>query len=173
MSSLVRTGWGLRGVPASVAETVASHMFSSSLLVLELHDILRGKVGFNPYRAAAIALVHDLAEAFIGDIANLRGGFEGVKQELEARIAEERVEPHLIRELLLEYIGQRTTESKVARLANYLATYIQALRYERMGYDVSEIRESASKAISGIAVELGIGDDVVKRILKGIDAHNP
>lgn len=60
---LPRTGWLQRGVPA--AESVAKHIFGVTMLALFLSSMLP-----NIDRAwlFAIALIHDMAEALLGDL---------------------------------------------------------------------------------------------------------
>ena len=64
LKELPRTGWLDRGVPAARAESVAEHSFQTALLVWTA-------AGADPTldrdRLLRLALVHDLAEALIGD----------------------------------------------------------------------------------------------------------
>jgi putative hydrolase of HD superfamily len=57
-----RTGWQLRGVARP--ETVAGHTWGVCLLVLAFAD----RAGVDPARALRLAVVHDLAEAEVGDV---------------------------------------------------------------------------------------------------------
>ncbi|MFN4046079.1 MAG: HD domain-containing protein, partial [Acidilobaceae archaeon] len=69
LTSLARTGWMLRGVPHSLAENVAEHLFVSAIIAYEIAvEASKRGLPVNPEKAAAVALVHDLAEALIGDI---------------------------------------------------------------------------------------------------------
>jgi putative hydrolase of HD superfamily len=63
--NLARTVWLLRGVPPSLAETVAEHSFLSAFICIELGSRIQGvDIG----KAVLYTLIHDLGEAFIGDI---------------------------------------------------------------------------------------------------------
>ncbi|MDO8055599.1 MAG: HD domain-containing protein, partial [Candidatus Hermodarchaeota archaeon] len=61
-----RTGWLMRGIPPSMAEDVASHSHSTTILTL----LLAMQVASNQDlgRLLTMALIHDLPEAIIGDI---------------------------------------------------------------------------------------------------------
>jgi putative hydrolase of HD superfamily len=60
-----RSGWGLRGIED--AESVADHAWGTALLCLLFAD----EAGVDRTEAIEIALVHDLAEAEIGDLPSL------------------------------------------------------------------------------------------------------
>jgi putative hydrolase of HD superfamily len=60
-----RVGWGLRGIED--AESVADHAWGTALLCLLFAD----EAGVDRTEAIEIALVHDLAEAEIGDLPAL------------------------------------------------------------------------------------------------------
>ena len=62
LKNLKRAGWQLKDVPDP--ESVAEHSFSVSLLVLMLAERLKLDSG----KCTRMALVHDLAEAAVGDI---------------------------------------------------------------------------------------------------------
>ena len=154
LSSLARTGWMLRGVPSSLAETVAEHLFSSSLIALEAGFRMKGR-GYNidPFKAASIALVHDLAEAYIGDIARVSG--------VDKSVAEAKAFSRLplsdgIKRLYLEYEDQNTLEALVARASEAAATYLRACAFMETGYDVSEIADSMRRMIIDYAGHEGL-----------------
>ena len=149
LSSLARTGWMLRGVPHTLAESVAEHIFRSTVIALELGLRLRDRgINIDPYRAASIALVHDLAESVIGDIAKTSG--------IDKSGAEERAMESLplhpeAKRLYHEFEEGGSIEARVARIAELAATMLKAEYYMELGYNrVEEIRESSLKAIEGI-----------------------
>jgi putative hydrolase of HD superfamily len=65
LKSLQRTGWLDRGIPSSIAESVADHSYQAALMawVISLDD-----PELDADRVLKLALVHDLPEALIGDI---------------------------------------------------------------------------------------------------------
>lgn len=63
LKELPRTGWLDRGIPPDETESVADHSFGVALLawLLAPDELDRGRV-------VELALTHDLAEAFVGDV---------------------------------------------------------------------------------------------------------
>ena len=173
LKSTPRTGWMLRGVPAAIAETIAEHLAESSILALYISEKLSScGINVNPYRAAAIAVSHDLAEAIVGDI---------VKKavELIGKDVKEKAEMEALRELgdvlpaklAIEYIEASTTESLVAKTAETLSTLLQAIRYVKHGYtEVCEIVMSMADSLENLLEKGGekwrlcIGEEVRKAI---------
>ena len=134
----------LRGVHASLAESIAEHMAESAVLAPLIAEFLRKKgVNVNVFRAAAISAVHDLSEAVIGDIVKMTADAIGKerKEHLELTVARDMVgEDSIVYDLIYEYIEQKTIESRVAKLAETLSTLLQSLRYISQGYrDIAEI----------------------------------
>jgi len=134
LKNIVRTGWMLRGIPASIGETVAEHSFEASVLAFYLASKLRDKgVNIDVNKVAVLALLHDLPEAITGDIVRY------VKDAIvRARDFEEKVSTEAfgdeIASLIREFNELKTYEAKVARLAEILATHIQGKRYLANGY---------------------------------------
>ncbi len=145
-----RTGWMLRGVQHAVAEPIAAHMAESAVLALLLAEKLQeGGIDVNPYKAASIAAVHDLAEGYIGDIVKRAAELMGshLKERIELEEAHRKLGDTIVYRLVEEYVRQETVESKVAKLAEQLSTLIQSLRYLRQGYRVREILCGMLKSI--------------------------
>src|SRR5882724_3562648 len=68
LKRLERTGWSLRGMPGGT-ESVAAHSFGVSVTAMLLADELVSKgVSINVERVLRIALLHDWAEARVGDM---------------------------------------------------------------------------------------------------------
>jgi 5'-deoxynucleotidase YfbR-like HD superfamily hydrolase len=67
LKSLVRTGWTRYDVRDP--EDVADHSFRTALLAL----VLAKEAGVDAEKAVAMALVHDIGEAKIGDIITAHG----------------------------------------------------------------------------------------------------
>ncbi len=141
LDSLARTGWMLRGVPASMAETVSQHSFKAAIIALRVSEILRDMgLEINPLKAASIALIHDLAEAFIGDIVPTHRGHAGKESEEYIHISVE-VGSDLITGLFREYMDMDSVEAVVARLADRLSTMLMAKHYSGLGYDTGKLAE--------------------------------
>ncbi len=150
LDSLARTGWMLRGVPPSVAETVSSHLFKSAVIAFEVAVRLRERgVAVDPYRAAAIALFHDIGESIIGDIPRT-AGIRDAKREAELRAVETLPLSPDAKNLVAEFEAGSSTEALVAKLAEHIATLVRAAWYERLGYRVGEIEDSMARGISSL-----------------------
>jgi Predicted hydrolases of HD superfamily len=86
--NLARTGWMLRGIPGSLAETVAEHSFMSALICMELSEDVKD---LDVEKMAIYALLHDLGEAFIGDVVkNFSSSVGETKGTHRTRVRRER-----------------------------------------------------------------------------------
>jgi len=138
LKNMCRTGWMQCGLRLS--ESVAEHSFEAALLALELASA----AGMNAEKAAALALVHDIPEAIMGDMPKWTS--ERVRRvDLEAM---DEIESAKAAELFREFEEGRSNEAKIARLCDLLATNLQAKRYMKQGYDVAEIEEKTREEIS-------------------------
>uniref|UniRef100_A0A7C3SLR7 Uncharacterized protein n=1 Tax=Thermofilum pendens TaxID=2269 RepID=A0A7C3SLR7_THEPE len=72
----------------------------------------------------------------------------------------------LVKKLYREYAEQQNLESRMARLCNHIATYLVALEYKRLGFEVDDILESARKEAEELSEELGVGRLVREKFLK-------
>jgi len=113
-------------------------------------------------------LLHDVGEAVIGDIPKTAGIPEAKK------VAEDRAVKSLplsddAKQLIMEYENERSREAIVARIAEMLATLVEAERYARIGFHVEEIRESMEKGLREIYSRLDwgmIAESVVREIIR-------
>lgn len=157
--SLARTGWMLRGIPAGLAETVAEHTFSSTLIALELSLRARDQ-GFevDPLKATVYALVHDLGEAVIGDIS--RGAVDpGVKSESEKEALEALSQSLHAARVALEIGEYGSIEAAIARIAELTATAYKGVVYARIGFRRAlEVSESSLREALNIAKARGLED---------------
>ncbi len=133
-----------RGVPPSIGETVAQHSFEAALLAMDMAFILREE-GFevDPYKAAAMAVVHDLAEAVVGDIPRWTSvRLRGLKDELELEAVGEMGLDGGFKDLLAEYVAGSSLEANLVKLADHVSTCVQARRYMESGFRVDDIYEN-------------------------------
>ncbi len=155
--NLVRTGWMLRGVPASAGENIAEHSWEASILALVLGYMLKDRgLRINPEKAAAIAIIHDIAETVMGDIPRWSSEKMGnTRDTLEREAFNELKLPEGLHTLIYEGLEQKTIEAKLAKVCDYLSTYLQARRYVRNGYiHVEEIAENMRKILFKLAGEI-------------------
>jgi len=157
--NLARTGWMLRGVPPSEAETVASHSYVASVIAFELAvEASRSGVSVDPYRAAVMTMLHDMAESVIGDISR-RAGLGEAKREAERRAYMSLEVSEEAKRLFREFEEASTVEARVARISELLATYWMAKVYSCRGFPVEEIGESSLEEARRLA-----GSDLTRAV---------
>ncbi|KAL6888779.1 hypothetical protein ACP4OV_009805 [Aristida adscensionis] len=127
-----RAGWVRRGVQAP--ESVADHMYRMGVMALVAADL----PGVDRDRCVKMAIVHDIAEAIVGDITPS----DGVPKEEKSRREREALD-HMcellgggsraqeIRELWMEYENNASLEAKVVKDFDKVEMILQALEYEK------------------------------------------
>ncbi|KAL6189168.1 hypothetical protein ACLB2K_040558 [Fragaria x ananassa] len=141
-----RAGWVKRGVKDP--ESVADHMYRMGLMALIASDI----PGLNRDKCIKIAIVHDIAEAIVGDITPS----DGVTKEEKSRREQEAID-HMCKllgggsiakelgELWLEYEGNSSPEAKIVKDFDKVEMILQALEYENdQGKDLEEFFQSTA-----------------------------
>jgi len=172
LKNLPRTGWLLRGIKGP--ESVAEHSYRTALISMLLGDLLNKRgAKINLEKVIRIALLHDLAEAAVGDIAPKASKYLGA--ETKKASEEEALKDmagrlgqvgQVYRRLWSEFSQGRSVESKVVRAADKLEMVIQAYEYERAGFrNLDDFWENLDQ-ISGWDVD-GIVDQLIG-LLKGM-----
>ncbi|XP_028579162.1 5'-deoxynucleotidase HDDC2 isoform X1 [Podarcis muralis] len=126
-----RTGWVYRNV--ANPESVSDHMYRMAIMAMVTED-----KALNKDRCIRLALVHDMAECIVGDIAPA----DNVSKEEKHRREEEAMK-HLtqvlseelrkeIYELWEEYEHQSTAEAKFVKELDQCEMILQALEYEEL-----------------------------------------
>jgi len=142
LKHLDRAGWKRVGI--SSPESVAAHTWGVAWLVLALcPDDLDGAL------ALRLAVIHDLAEARVGDITPHDGISREDKAALEqdaiAELCEHRPD---LAALWQHYEDQQSPEARFVRDCDRLDMALQALRYARdTGADTVEFIQSARRDI--------------------------
>ena len=137
---LPRTGWQFRGI--KFPESIADHCYRMSMLAMVLADVLAAKgVAIDASKVARMALVHELAEARIGDIpvVALRHLPAEAKRQAEREAVHEMLAglgPVQAQYLALweEFETGNSLEAQLTRAADKLELIFQAADYERLGY---------------------------------------
>ncbi|RLG75304.1 MAG: phosphohydrolase [Thermoprotei archaeon] len=144
-----RTGWILRGVPAPIAESIAEHMYEAAFLSIILYsELAKRGVKIDLGETVLITILHDVPEAYTGDIIKAIKDKIPYTEEIELSFVEEKIKVPIIVNLIKEYIEKRSVEAVLAKLAETLSTYVQAKRYVKMGYhNVKEIMDNTEKEI--------------------------
>ncbi|XP_047081075.1 5'-deoxynucleotidase HDDC2-like [Lolium rigidum] len=142
-----RAGWVRRGLQGP--ESVADHMYRMGVMALVAADL---PPGVNRDRCVKMAIVHDIAEAIVGDITPA----DGVPKEEKNRREKEALDQMCallgggsradeIRELWMEYEDNATLEAKVVKDFDKVEMILQALEYEKeQGRDLEEFFQSTA-----------------------------
>ncbi|MFO0674695.1 MAG: HD family hydrolase [Polyangiaceae bacterium] len=143
LARLPRTGWLLRGV--TNVESIAEHTYGVAVVAAALVDDARARgLTVDGERVLRMALVHDAAEAFTGDIpmpaktAALDRALEDAEAELLGRVL-----PPAELALWREAETGATLEARIVKAADKIQMFVKALVYtaERRG-DVAEIMKN-------------------------------
>lgn len=140
LKNLPRTGWRFQGIKDG--ESVADHCYRVSLLSMILADMLATHgVRLDAEKVMRMALLHEVAEARIGDIpfpaleyipenVKERGEDKAVKSMFEefGTVGEKYIE------IWEEFESNSSVEGQVVRAADKLELMIQAYEYEKVGY---------------------------------------
>ena len=129
LKTLPRTGWVESGVEAP--ESVADHSYRTVLTAMVLSDV----EGLDTCRVMRMALLHDLAEAEMGDITPMMKQENHLEQENQTmkRILSRFDEPlrQLYWEAWLEYQRRESPESVLVHDADKIDMVLQAYEYQQ------------------------------------------
>jgi putative hydrolases of HD superfamily len=136
LKALPRTGWLMRGVTAP--ESIAAHSHGVAFVALLLLDLIDESL--DRERALAMAILHDLPEAVMGDIPTpaTRHFPAGAKTDAETTIFDEMTagtrSTDLWGALWREFTAAETPEAKLVHDADKLDMFLQAMLYQRSGH---------------------------------------
>ncbi|WRT65169.1 uncharacterized protein IL334_002112 [Kwoniella shivajii] len=133
-----RSGWIREGVKE--AESISDHMCRMALMAMMIPQDPTNPLDIP--RCVMMALVHDLAEAHVGDITPVEGVPVHVKHQLEEQAMDSFLNEMLggegnkdarrrFRSLWDEYETRETPESKLVKDLDRLELALQAVEYER------------------------------------------
>ncbi|KAI8539258.1 hypothetical protein RHMOL_Rhmol09G0167900 [Rhododendron molle] len=126
-----RKGWINHGIKGP--ESIADHMYLMSLMALIVSDL----PGVNRERCIKMAIVHDIAEAIVGDITPSDGVPKEEKSRREQAALNEMCEvlggglrAEEIKELWAEYENNSSVEANLVKDFDKVEMILQALEYE-------------------------------------------
>ncbi|KAL0698884.1 hypothetical protein Bca4012_055006 [Brassica carinata] len=126
-----RKGWINQGING--AESIADHMYRMSLMALIAADLK----GVDRERCIKMAIVHDIAEAIVGDITPSDGVPKEEKSRREKAALKEMckvlgggLRAEEITELWLEYENNASLEANLVKDFDKVEMILQALEYE-------------------------------------------
>jgi putative hydrolase of HD superfamily len=155
LKQLYRRGWLQRGVSTEHCESVAEHTFGNAMLALLFLD---RHPELDAYRVLRLALVHDLGEAYVGDITPADKIDSEVKKAQEAEAIEKILRKVPGGDKLIEdwqeYEAQETPEALFVKQIDRLEFAMQASVYEHQG------RIDASEFFG--AIEANLSSDALK-----------
>ena len=165
LKRLDRTGWILRGLPNGT-ESVAAHSFGVTVTAMILADELvhRGVV-VNTERVLRMALLHDWAEARVGDMPKTAIAYFGsdVRKRAEAAAFADIIESagaaqSLYEDLHADYELRESLEARLVKAADIIDLLVEVLALERAGAtgldEFWEIADVADFQLEGAAQEL-------------------
>src|SRR6185369_3285054 len=175
LKRLDRTGWVLRGF-ANGTESVAAHSFGVSVTAMLLADELaRQGVSVNVEKILRLALLHDWAEARVGDMPRTATMYFGSDARKQAETAAFRdltevidKDDALYANLYHEYEERNTLEARLVKAADVIDLLVEALALERAGGrgldEFWEVAENPQLQLEGPANQ--IVDDLLQSLLK-------
>jgi putative hydrolase of HD superfamily len=177
LKNIPRTGWLLCDIPIVEVEDVAQHTFDVAAITFLLADSLqREGRKIDVERALSMAIIHDWAEASLGDFpytALKHLGPAGTKRDIEERALQEILagmangEKYI--QLWREYSSKKTPEAMLVHAADYLSMLVQAVKYRERGHSsrgLEELWDAVEKDLSPYAQEFPVLRELVAGLRK-------
>jgi len=134
LKTIPRSGWLQSGIAPEGVESIASHSYGMSILIMHLRSELETN-GVNVERALNMALVHDIAESIVGDLTPLDNVSESEKYVAEAAAFKQIVkgvrEGEYFQDLWEDFESVKSPEAQVVKRIDKLDMLIQAYLYEK------------------------------------------
>lgn len=136
LKKIRRTGWQLRGIKE--AESIADHCYGVVLLTMILSPICGKQVDSD--KALRMAVIHELGECRIGDIAYTALKYFPDKSQKEQEAVKDVTSvldgqtAQQINDLFAEFEKGETIEARLVRAVDKLEMLITAFEYEKTGF---------------------------------------
>jgi putative hydrolase of HD superfamily len=175
LKSLERTGWMLRGLSPGM-ESVAAHSYGVAVAAMMLADEARARgLEVDVERLLRVALMHDWAEARLGDMPRTgsvyfsaderrraeRAAFDDIARGLGASFEAKYSELHE------DYEQRQSLEARLVKAADIIDLLVQVLAFERAGVrGLDEFWEGVAERefhLDGVAGE--VVDEVLRALL--------
>lgn len=176
LKGLERTGWMLRGI-AQGAESVAAHSYGVAVAAMLLADELRARgIKIDVERLLRISLLHDWAEARVGDLPRTATEYFGAEAR---KRAEHGAFTDMVRgagreaaasynELHEEYEERASLEARLVKAADVIDLLVQTLAFERAGVrGLNEFWDGVLERDFGLD---GVAGEIVGEVLRGLVA---
>ena len=168
LKNIKRHGWILKGIKN--VESVADHIFRVALMTMIFSAVTKLDVN----KMIKMALIHDIGEALVGDVI-----YEHGKKRIGPLKVKNADERNAVKEIFRdvakkgeyvslweEFVAQDTQEARFVKRIEKLEMVIQALEYQKYGYDSNlfdEFWENARKYIKGTDLENILQELEIKR----------
>lgn len=172
LKGLERTGWMLRGLGPG-AESVADHSYGVAVVSMLLADEITARgVELDVEKVLRLALMHDWAEARVGDMPRTATEYFGgeVRRRAERAAFDDIVrncgqaQEKLYSALHEEYERRSSIEARIVKAADVIDLLLQTLAFERAGAKgLDEFWEGVNELDLGLD---GMALEVVEGILK-------
>lgn len=176
LKRLDRTGWVLRGL-APGAESVGAHTYGVAITAMLLADEVRARGGAVDVECVLrLALVHDWAEARVGDLPRTAAEYFGAAARKRAeRAAFDDMVGALGADLSRQYSGwheeyetRASVEARLVKAADVIDLLAQAFVFERAGArELDEFWVGAAARDFGLA---GVARSVVSEMIGALVA---
>jgi len=147
LKQLFRKGWLQRGLPEQYCESVAEHSFGIAMLCLLL---LHEHPELDAARVLRFALLHDIGEAYVGDITPQDRVLSAEKTERESAAIQEILAKLPGGDALIadwhDYESQQSEEARFVKQVDRLELAMQASVYHHQGrVEATEFIAAASR----------------------------
>ena len=140
LKRLDRTGWTLRGLPNGT-ESLAAHSFGVSITAMMLADEINARgLQLDSERVLRMALLHDWAEARVGDMPRTATHYFGAdarklaeRQAFQAIVADASAAGTVYQKLYDDYEERQSIEARLVKAADVIDLLVQAYALEHAG----------------------------------------